>query len=113
MDKTFKKRKERLYDRVVEVLLKDPGAREGNAEIVRATQLDFVTGRAANGKLKADIINDYFELIKSDNLPAWESISRERRYAVANNPNLAGTKDAIEERLQEYDNNYQRAIRGL
>lgn len=62
--------------------------------------------------IRADkLFADY--LIDAENLPGWESISRERRYIVANNPHLAGSKEAVNERLEEYDNNYQRAIRGL
>ena len=113
MNKEFKQRKQRLYDRVIEVMLTNTEARESNAAVVKATQINMVNGRADNGKMKADIINDYFNLIEAEKLPGWESITRERRYAVANNPQLAGSKEAVNERLEEYDNNYQRAIRGL
>lgn len=103
MTEEFKDRKQRLYDYVVEILTDDVEARESNANIVRAVYRSKVSGS------KRDLVDAFFEMIEQEKLPAWESITRERRYATQNNPELKGSEEAEAKRQQEFDNQYERA----
>lgn len=101
----FMKRKQTLYEYVVEILQEDEEARESNTNIVRAVYRSKVTGA------KRDIVDAFFDLIEREKLPSWESITRERRYASQNNPELRGSEDAQARRQAEFDNHYERARR--
>lgn len=99
----FRNRKQTLYEYVVEILKEDKDSRESNTNIVRAVYRSKVSGS------KRALVDAFFDMIEAEHLPAWESITRERRYATQNNPDLKGSAEAEERRQYEFDNHYMRA----